>query len=48
MDNSFDIHSESFDNTERDFESALRPLAFESFSGQDKIVENLRIFVSDT
>ena len=46
MDNSFDIHSESFDNTERDFESALRPLAFESFSGQDKIVENLRIFVS--
>ena len=30
---------------ERDFENALRPLSFEDFSGQDKVVENLRIFV---
>lgn len=27
------------------FENALRPLSFEDFSGQDKVVENLRIFV---
>lgn len=30
---------------ERDFERALRPGSFESFNGQDKIIENLRIFV---
>ena len=30
---------------ERDIDKALRPLRFEDFSGQDKIVENLRIFV---
>ena len=30
---------------ERDFENVLRPLAFEDFSGQDKVVDNLRIFV---
>ena len=27
------------------FENALRPLQFEDFSGQDKVVDNLRIFV---
>ena len=31
--------------SERDFERALRPGSFESFNGQDKIIENLRIFV---
>lgn len=31
--------------TDRDFENALRPLNFDDFSGQQKIVENLRIFV---
>lgn len=46
MDNSFNIHNENWNNTEREFETALRPLSFENFSGQDKIVENLRIFVS--
>lgn len=30
---------------ERDVERALRPLRFEDFNGQEKIVENLRIFV---
>ena len=29
---------------EKDFENALRPLSFSDFSGQSKIVENLRIF----
>lgn len=29
-----------------DFEKALRPLSFVDFSGQDKIVENLQIFVA--
>jgi len=31
---------------EQDFERALRPLAFNDFSGQDHVVDNLRIFVA--
>ncbi len=34
-----------FTPEEKEFERALRPLSFEDFSGQDKIVENLRVFV---
>ncbi len=47
MQESFDIHeNRNFQDTEREYENALRPLAFGSFAGQDKIVENLKIFVS--
>lgn len=42
---SFDIHS-SKSNKEQEFENALRPLSFKSFSGQDKVVENLQVFVT--
>ena len=45
MDQDFDIRNASNDK-ERDFDKALRPLCFEDFSGQDKVVENLRIFVT--
>ena len=43
----FDIRSEQQtpSKSEREFENALRPLAFEDFSGQQKVVENLRVFV---
>ncbi|GAL87328.1 Holliday junction DNA helicase RuvB [Sporocytophaga myxococcoides] len=37
--------NQNFNSGEREFEKALRPLSFEDFTGQDKIVENLRIFV---
>ncbi|MBR5053295.1 MAG: Holliday junction branch migration DNA helicase RuvB [Bacteroidaceae bacterium] len=40
----FDIRQEGRQK-EKDFENALRPLCFEDFSGQNKVVENLRIFV---
>jgi len=30
---------------DRETERALRPVGFNDFSGQDKVVENLRIFV---
>jgi len=30
---------------DREIERALRPLTFNDFAGQDKIVENLKIFV---
>lgn len=40
----FDIREQGRQK-EKDFEQALRPLRFEDFSGQTKVVENLRIFV---
>ncbi len=45
--NDFDIRQERFSTTqgEKDFENALRPLAFNDFSGQQKVVDNLRVFV---
>lgn len=43
-DNDFDIR-DSASEREKDFENALRPLTFDDFSGQAKIIENLRIFV---
>lgn len=36
---------ESFTPAEKEIEKALRPLSFEDFAGQDKIIENLRVFV---
>ncbi|HOI26838.1 MAG TPA: Holliday junction branch migration DNA helicase RuvB [Paludibacteraceae bacterium] len=45
MDESFDIRDTSVNEKEREFENALRPLSFDDFSGQTKIIENLRIFV---
>ena len=45
-DESFDIRGEQAGSAgEKEFENALRPLAFGDFSGQRKIVENLRVFV---
>jgi len=43
MEENFDIRNNR--NGERDFENALRPLSFSDFAGQNKIVENLKIFV---
>jgi len=40
----FDIREQQ-QSKEKDFENALRPLCFEDFSGQSKVVENLSIFV---
>jgi Holliday junction DNA helicase RuvB len=36
---------ENLSGTDRDIEQVLRPSSFEDFTGQDKILENLRIFV---
>lgn len=44
MEDTFDIHEQRYVK-EKDFENALRPLGFSDFSGQQKVVENLRIFV---
>ena len=45
MDQNFDIRHESTSPTEKDFENALRPLRFTDFTGQQKVVENLEVFV---
>ncbi len=45
LDDDFDIREERFSTVEKDFENALRPLSFSDFSGQQKIVENLEVFV---
>lgn len=44
MEEPFDIRNNQ--NTEREYENALRPLSFLDFKGQEKIVENLKIFVT--
>ncbi|WP_455065126.1 Holliday junction branch migration DNA helicase RuvB [Prevotella nigrescens] len=45
MNEDFDIREERFTTAEKEFENALRPPKFDDFSGQDKVVENLRVFV---
>ena len=45
MTEDFDIRQEQASGGERDFENALRPLRFGDFSGQQKVVENLEVFV---
>ena len=42
MNDNFDIRGQM---TEKEQDNALRPLCFDDFAGQTKIVENLRIFV---
>ncbi|MCH5216713.1 MAG: Holliday junction branch migration DNA helicase RuvB [Muribaculaceae bacterium] len=43
--NDFDIREQRFER-DSDFERALRPVKFDDFSGQEKIIENLRVFTA--
>lgn len=45
--NDFNIHNQAHTPAEsdKDIERALRPLCFDDFTGQEKIISNLRIFV---
>ncbi len=46
MSQDFDIRDYTPNNDqEKEFERALRPLSFDDFTGQEKIIENLRVFV---
>ncbi|MEQ9424413.1 MAG: Holliday junction branch migration DNA helicase RuvB [Cyclobacteriaceae bacterium] len=40
-----DAENENLSSAELEFEKALRPLQFGDFAGQDKVVDNLKIFV---
>jgi len=46
MNDHLDLEEENLNNPEREIERALRPLAFEDFSGQESVVDNLRVFVA--
>ena len=47
IDEDFDIReSRRSNDADKDFERALRPAEFDSFSGQEKIIENLKVFVA--
>lgn len=45
MNDNLDPTGDSFSSEEKDIERALRPLSFDDFAGQDKILENLDVFV---
>ena len=44
MNDEFDIRQQQ-SASDKDFENVLRPLRFEDFSGQEQVVDNLRVFV---
>jgi len=45
MENNFDIRIDDLSDQEKDYEVKLRPLNFNDFKGQLKVVENLKVFV---
>ncbi len=46
MNNNLDPAEENLSTTDRELEKALRPIAFDDFSGQESVVDNLRVFVA--
>lgn len=45
MNPNLDPNAENLNNAEKEIEKVLRPSAFDDFTGQHKIVENIKIFV---
>ncbi|MBK7854402.1 MAG: Holliday junction branch migration DNA helicase RuvB [Bacteroidetes bacterium] len=45
MNENLNPSSQNLSNTDQEIERVLRPLEFDDFSGQDKVTENLRVFV---
>lgn len=45
MDDFIDLRGDNKENIDYEFDNKLRPLRFSDFSGQSKILENLKIFV---
>jgi len=45
MNENLDPSGENYSQEEKDIERALRPLSFDDFAGQQKVLENLKIFV---
>ncbi|MFC2111847.1 Holliday junction branch migration DNA helicase RuvB [Bacteroidota bacterium] len=45
MEEKFKVHNEGLTEQDREYEKRLRPLSFSDFRGQNKTVENLKVFV---
>ena len=45
MNENLDPSAENLSSNEREFENNLRPISFDDFSGQDHVINNLKIFV---
>lgn len=45
MNSSFNVHNQSLDNSDKEFEKQLRPQTFQFFYGQESVVENLKVFI---
>lgn len=45
MEENFDIRDQQLTSRDSDFENTLRPLSLIDFSGQEKIIENLSVFI---
>jgi Holliday junction DNA helicase RuvB len=45
MPDSVDFRNQQFSDSDKEFENQLRPMQFREFAGQEKVVENLRVFV---
>jgi len=45
MDEKINIRKEKFSQGENEYEQKLRPVEFKDFKGQDKIIDNLKVFV---
>jgi len=45
MNENLDPNNDKLTNTDKDYEKALRPVEFNDFSGQESVVDNLRVFV---
>lgn len=48
MDEKINIRKEKFSQGENEYEQKLRPVEFSDFKGQDKIIDNLKIFIEAT
>jgi len=46
MNTNLDASDENLSSTDKDIERALRPIQFDDFSGQESVVDNLRVFVA--
>jgi len=45
MNEYLDPSTDGFSNEELDIERALRPVSFDDFTGQEQVLENLKVFV---
>ncbi|HLO59353.1 MAG TPA: Holliday junction branch migration DNA helicase RuvB [Bacteroidales bacterium] len=46
MDNDFNLRNTFVSEEDRELEKSIRPKLFDDFNGQDKLVENLKVFVT--